>query len=263
MDKSTIRQTKSAAEPLSNKEIDNILRTIEHLAREPESTAQMSLIKLLFPFDLRDKNGGLGAQIDTPFQVVALPLGSRTVSASKPDRHHGYRLKDFNDEQSNAFNAKKPYGPPSTTSNLPFFAVEFKSQFQGDTHHFAENRNAVNGALFVNYMEQILKGHDIDCAKALKKNGTKYSAVDSVAFSCYIDASGAGLWVHWHQGNQYVSAKFGSYLLNQVDDIRRLHLTIRRIVEYGMTTRLDEVKHALERDLRKETRTTRKATAKA
>ncbi|MCJ1292934.1 hypothetical protein MMC34_004487 [Xylographa carneopallida] len=188
------------------------------------------------------------------------------ISIPKPDYHYGYNVAAFESTNIDALEHSGKYARPSTTSFLPFFAVELKSQARGGTMWVAENQNAGSGALFVHCFERVIAWNGQNYWETLKEDKTNYSEVDSVAFSCCIDATTATLWIHWHQKEKYNSAKFGSYWLNESKDIRRLYSAISHIIEYGLTTRLDQVKHAVhmaasEQEL--ENRGTRKPKRKA
>ena len=244
---------------LSTEEVIDIREVIRQLAssEEPKIRNVNFNLKLFHREKLKNYYEKLLETLDIPMYLEALPekpeSTKQRIALPKPDDYYGYHTKKFTSLETNALGLFGKYARPSTKSFLPFFAVEPKSQAHGGTLWVAENQNAGDGAVYVHCFEKVIARNGQSYRETLKEDGKKYCAVDSMAFSCCIDATAATLWAHWHEEDKYCSAKFGSYWLNETDDLRRLHSAIRRIIEYGMTTRLGIVKHAHARVTREQT----------
>ncbi|MCJ1389667.1 hypothetical protein MMC18_002524 [Xylographa bjoerkii] len=243
----TIRELASSEEPMIKKDILSLaLFSLRSGYKE----------RLLEAADIPLSKYALPQKLEIAIDQRARPKTKRTIDnilipipilCPKPDYHYGYDKRAFNKAEGEVLDKYQQHAQPSTTSYLPFFAVEVKAQARKGTHWVAENQNAGNGVVFVHCIEQLYKHNGMSYSETSKEDGTKYSAVDSAAFSCCIDAMMATLWVHWHQSDKYNSAVFGTYALRLPQDIRNLYSAIHDIVRYGRTTRLLEVKKALAR----------------
>lgn len=129
---------------------------------------------------------------------------------------------------------------PSTGACCPFFIVEFKSGSRGGTRWVAQNQNAASGCHSVNCLEKLL-------AYSQKPRG-KDNIIDSLVFSCVVEADQSSLWVHWYEPAagetfpRFLSAEIGFYLLKKFEDLRRFHHDIRIVFDYGLNQRLQQIK---------------------
>lgn len=171
--------------------------------------------------------------MSVPHEPMAPPL-----AMPKPDRHYGLESANFSNEE----NAKQEtkvlckYARPSTAGCWPYFTVEFKSEARGGTFWNAENQNAGSGALCVNAME-----------KLFFIVGATHKEIDTISFSCNVNATKADIWIHYCQAAKFISCELDHFHMGRGKDVVHFRNSVRNIIEFGVEKRLPQIKELLAR----------------
>jgi hypothetical protein len=223
---------------LQESQVQNAIDTIYSLRNEDEDTIRSGYISTQLlpgpvPYQGMVKMGSNIPSDSTSLPPVPL---APPLSIPRPDQHYCLDRMSFTVEEDNkqSHSALRRYSKPSTAGCWPYFTVELKSEAGGGTFWVAENQNAGNGALCVNAMEKL---HSL--AKA------KYTEIESISFSCNINAKNAEIWIHYCQNQRFFSAEFRSCRMRQDEDVVCFRNSIKNIVEFGFTDRLPQIKALL------------------
>ena len=185
-----------------------------------------------------------------PFDRNGLPhthgFNLTPIAAPKPDLQFGFPHTEFAASQIGVMNNHRisPYAKPSTATYWPFFVVELKAASRGGTHFIGENQAAGAGAHCVKSVDTLFEH--------THRERSKEKAFDSMMFSCVADAQHGTLWVHWRGievGKQprYNSAELRDFVWKHDSaEILNFRRTVRNIIDYGVDTRLPEIKEALD-----------------
>ncbi len=246
--------TKKRTSPdLTQQELAYIREQLSALDNADEEVVRTGFASTpIFPKPIDYKEGinhysiAVGANI--PFDKKGLPYTSGfrypAIVTPKPDMHYGYPQKSFDGPESQLPEVMRhprlqPYAKPTSATHWPFFAVEYKSPSRLGSRWVAENQNAGTGAHCVNSIETLL---------SYTKNKEENQITDSIAFSCVVDLENASLWVHWVERGEYrrfVSSEVGHYHIRTPDDINAFRSSVKNIIDFGLTERLEMIKTAL------------------
>jgi len=190
-----------------------------------------------------------GVLFDAGTCIPALPAWEATpiqtrkrIAIPKPDFAYGY-AKEVMDkfQQAAAGHVDESAGRVSHPVRdvwWPFLVLEAKSQLSGGTHWAADNQCAGSGASLVRAVE------------SLQRAACSTSDVPVLAFSVSVDAAMATLHVHWHNPDavdqQWVMQQIESYMLSRPAEVKKFLSHTKNIIEWGMKSRLDDIKSALD-----------------
>ena len=224
---------------------DEIRIAIGQLEDEAEDTFKEAMLNTsLFP--QKKSYEGLAISSSLPYTTAPLPhthgCGYKPIVTPTPDRAYGFLAKLFEDKHNSVQNTNKlrDRSRVTTASYWPFFSIEFKAQSRGGTIWVADNQNAGSGSHSVSSVETLLR-----YTKNLIPQAREL--VDSVAFSCSIDAKTATLHIHWLTDDyRYMMSEVQCYRMNKPDELKAFRRQAKNIIDYGLGTRLPKIKAALE-----------------
>ena len=220
---------------------------------EAESSGEILDMKILPP---RPTTGTLLKRVQQmPFTNATLPRATipdgldvriQRICQPKPDVAYGYKFEAFTPAQRitqgatvRGVNLSK-YSRPAKDLYWPFFVVEFKAPATGGNMYVAENQCAGGGTacLMASKTLQSLAS-EIDEPLAL---------TESVAYSIAIDGVVAYLHIHWYDTKEqtYCLQRIRRYNLDLPKDIQNLQMHTRNIVDWGLGSRLEKIKAALD-----------------
>lgn len=229
--------------------------SIIQLAEDAEAELTQGFMSLaILPF--READQTLKRVQQMPFTNAILPRAIipygypgdfQSICEPKPGVAYGYKLGAFSPAQNLTQNSTHNGADLSRFSRLakdlywPFFVVEFKAPAMGGNIYAAENQCAGGGSASLLACQTL---HSI----ASKANNNSADPTDAVAYSAAIDGATARLFVHWYDAgsDKYRLERFHHYDLNRPEDIQKLHLHTKNIVGWGVGSRLEKIKAALD-----------------
>ncbi|EXJ77048.1 hypothetical protein A1O3_10206 [Capronia epimyces CBS 606.96] len=192
----------------------------------------------LFPNTFLDYQGKVNAGSNIPLSLSTLPRVSLVPPPSnpRPDYHYCLDPDSFSAEEleKQALADLQPYAQPSTAGFWPFLVMECKSQSRGGNFYVASSQNAVAGAICVNSMEKLLTTAQ-----------TVHTEIDSVCFSCNIDAERAEVHIHYFQNGRFISAELEDFNFKAATDVVHFRNCVRNMVEFGFKDRLPQIQALL------------------
>ena len=132
------------------------------------------------------------------------------------------------------------YSRPAKDLYWPFFIVEFEAPAAGGNIYAAANQCAGGGSA------SLLAAHAL---YTVASQGNYVADVtDSVAYSAAIDGDAANLHVHWYEvgDGTYYLERIHRYNFDRPDDIQKFQQHTKNIVDWGLGTRLEKIKRALD-----------------
>ncbi|MCJ1341130.1 hypothetical protein MMC09_006426 [Bachmanniomyces sp. S44760] len=230
--------------PMTDEQLGILQGQIAAAATADEDTTKDILSSLLPLSDAKGGRHGVAVGGNSNMNSYALPTNNEYdfvgISIPKPDRTYGYNRSVFSsiEESTQSIDPNvKCLARPTASNYWPFFAIEFKSQSRGGTLWVAENQNAGTGSLSVNALDTLFR---------YAEKTKRASYLDSIAFSCAIDAQIGTLWIHWlENGTSFNMSHIGTYPFTNREDIRRFRDAAKNIVDYGLDKRLPNVRKAL------------------
>lgn len=232
-----IRRTRDSP-GLQDSQAQEAVGTLRSLQNEDEDTIKSGymsaqLLPSAIPYPGKIKMGS-----NIPFDSAALPHVplAPPLANPRPDQHYCLDPRTFTDDEDTkqSVGVLRPFAKPSTAGCWPYFTVEFKSEARGGTFWVAENQNAGNGALCVNSMEKLLS-----IVQA------KHSEIDSISFSCNINARNADIWIHYCRNQRFFSAELEHFHMGRSRDVFYFRNSIKNIVEFGFKDRLPQIQALL------------------
>ncbi|EXJ81711.1 hypothetical protein A1O1_07776 [Capronia coronata CBS 617.96] len=195
----------------------------------------MQLLPGLFLYSGKIRKAG-----NIPFDPEALPQipSAPPLATPRPDLHYCLDRSNFSFEEGSQGCLLSlppdfhPFVQPSRAGYWPYFTVEFKSEACRGTSWVAENQNATTGALCVNAMEKLL---------SLDMVPTGHTEIESVSFSCNINAMVAVIWIHYCQNQQFYSTELEYFHLSSSRAVVDFRNSVRNIVEFGFKDRLPQI----------------------
>ncbi len=234
---------------LNDEELFSIREELSELVNADEVTTRQGFnATKLFP-TRKDYKHQVAIGGNIPFDQTALPftphLNFPPIVTPKPDLQYGYLRDSFDPIQSAVMrhNRLAPVSHPTPATYWPFLVVEFKSASRGGTRWVAENQNAGTGSHCVNSIETLLN--------YTRSQELQRKVIDSVTFSCVVDADFGSLWVHWQDSGKdnspprFVSSEVDSYSFKKLKDLCKFRASVRNIIDYGTDKRLSMIKEAL------------------
>ncbi|KAF7503054.1 hypothetical protein GJ744_004692 [Endocarpon pusillum] len=76
---------------------------------------------------------------------------------------------------------------------------------------------------------------------------TQHTAIDTISFSCNVNAKNADVWVHYCENQRFFSAELQRFHMNQAKDVIQFRTSIGNIIEFGFRDRLSQIKNILAR----------------
>ena len=224
---------------------DEVRKAIGQLEDEAEDTFKEGILDTsLFP--QKRNHEGIAISTSIPYTSAPLPhthgYDYKPLVTPTPDRAYGFLAKLFEDKHNYVQNTNKlrDRSRVTTASCWPFFSIEFKAQSRGGTIWVAENQNAGTGSHSVSSVETLWR-------YAREQKSQVRELVDSVAFSCSIDAKTATLHIHWlTDDSKYMMSEVRGYWMKKPDDLKAFRRHAKNIIDYGLGTRLPKIKAALE-----------------
>lgn len=249
-----LRMSRNSPGP-SNQEMRIFSVTIEGLINEPEATLQHRLLNTpCFPkienYLTPDNEYQLKEYIDVLFKSTAVPynpVARLPLPNPKPDVFYGYAcdamsklhlpngvyFTDFLQE----FGLEHYAQPTSVESYWPYLVVEFKST--KGSEWVGENQNAGAGASCVNGVDTLLR---------MAYPAAKRRAIDSMVFSCVINATRATLWVHYTMDKagvvQHGYSYFDDFNLKRPDQAIAFRNSLKNIMDWALNERLTTIRKA-------------------
>ena len=175
-----------------------------------------------------------------------LSVAIQTICEPKPDVAYGYTLQGFTPSQQitqkstvNGTNLSK-FSRLAKDLYWPFLVVEFKAPAVGGNIYVAENQCAGGGSA------SLLASQTLHSIVSQANNSA--DLIDSVAYSAAIDGAAANLQVHWYDvGDEtYYLERIHHYDLNRPEDIQKFQLHTKNIVDWGVSSRLKNIRAALD-----------------
>jgi len=117
----------------------------------------------------------------------------------------------------------------------PFFVVEFVGD--GDGLWAATNRCLGGSAACVNILEKL--------KRRLRRCGRNAAQVNSTAFSVVRNGSEVRLFVSWKHERDYYMATAKAFVIGDAEHWIELRKYVRNIIDWGETTRLEQIRNAL------------------
>ncbi len=236
----TVLGRKRDSPGLEESQLQDTLNSMRALADEDEDTIKAGYISTrLFP-GAGQYPGKIKVGSNIPFEPSNLPHVPMAppLPSPRPDQHYCLDSKSFTAEEDakQSTSSLRQCAKPSTAGCWPYFTVEFKSEARGGTFWVAENQNATSGALCVNSLEKLTAFLD-----------TQHTAVDTISFSCNVNAKNADIWVHYCENQRFFSAELQHFHMRQAKDIIQFRTSIRNIIEFGFRDRLPQIKNVLAR----------------
>ena len=175
-----------------------------------------------------------------------LSVAIQTICEPKPDVAYGYTLQAFTPSQRITQRSTVNRANLSKFSRLakdlywPFLVVQFKAPAVGGNIYVAENQCAGGGSASLLASQTL---HSI----ASQANDSA-DLTDSVAYSAAIDGAAANLQVHWYDAGDetYCLERIHHYDLNRPEDIQKFQLHTKNIVDWGVSSRLKNIRAALD-----------------
>lgn len=183
-----------------------------------------------------------------------LSVAIQTICQPKPDVAYGYTLQGFTPSQQitqrgtvNGVNLSK-FSRLAKDLYWPFLVVEFQAPAVGGNIYVAENQCAGGGSASLLASQTL---HSI----ASQANDSA-DPTNSVAYSAAIDGAAANLQVHWYDAGDetYCLERIHHYDLNRPEDIQKFQLHTKNIVDWGVGSRLEKIRAALDVILTEEMR---------
>lgn len=190
-----------------------------------------------------------------PFTDAILPraiipdgisVAIQPICVPKPDVAYGYTLQGFTDSQQITQKCTIDGVDLSNCSRLakdlywPFFVVEFEAPAMGGNIYVAENQCAggVSASLLASQTLYTIASQAHDPA----------DVTDSVAYSAATDGAGANLLIHWYEvgDGEYCLQRIRHYDLNRSEDIQSFQMHCKNIVDWGVGSRLEKIRAALD-----------------
>lgn len=209
----------------------------------------------LFPAMDNVPDPTLGAETNDLWdQTVSIPLDPvplqipAPLRRPRPDLVFGYSEAAFDTNQLMAIEhlvgePNQNYAKPVKTLGFPFLQIEFKSCSTGGDLYAAENQVASAGAIAMNGLlelyRRIPEEADLDIDKP------QY-------FSLAISQRYVSVNVHWldHSAkNNSVCFNMGPishYGMTDLEGVKKVHQTVKNILDYGFRKRLPEIRTALD-----------------
>ena len=181
----------------------------------------------------------------SPHLVPHIPDSPYRISHPKPDKLYGYSCKagvHFTEPQLWAQTMLHPGIVDYSSATLqglrfPFLAIEFKAACRtGGSTWVATNKCAGSSAACLSAIDRVnclLWGHDM--------------WVDNFTYSLALDTNVALLYVSWKSDPiTYHTKLIDSFLLSSAIHVQALRSRVRNIIEWGMDTRLKQLRLALD-----------------
>jgi len=191
---------------------------------------------------------------NSQWSTVAMPYttGTHAVVAPKTDYHYGFTLFAFGEGISADIvdhERIKPLSHPNPDDYFPFLLIEFKAEITGGSLLHAADQAAGAGALCINALRQFL---------CLSHPGLyEPPMLDTIHFSCVLNAEVAAIWIHWFQPAEpnapkhtlgtFRSAVVARRFLQEASQLADFLRMLKNIVDWGFETRLPLLKDALVR----------------
>ena len=175
-----------------------------------------------------------------------LSVAIQSICEPKPDVAYGYTLQGFSPSQQitqrstvNGANLSK-FSRLAKDLYWPFLVVEFKAPAVGGNIYVAENQCAGGGSA------SLLACQILHSTASQANDSTDLT--DSVAYSAAIDGAAANLLVHWYDvgDEMYCLERIHHYDLNRPEDIQKFQLHTKNIVDWGVGSRLKNIRAALD-----------------
>lgn len=232
--------------------------------REKENGEESKIENILKASILVPPTSAVGLQINekSHFNVQLLPKGARrhvegflsqefaTISQPKPDLAYGYQECVFDVQETDMFYTVmtteeghpvnlRTISQPAPEIFWPFLIVEAKAQAKGTNCYQASNQCAGGGSSCLNSIATLNE-------LARQATGKESPCADSVAYSLAIDSEMAILYIHWREfPTSYFLQRIDTYLVRKSSDLVRLSTHLRNIVDWGLGTRLEQVRASL------------------
>lgn len=181
-----------------------------------------------------------------------LSVTIQTICEPKPGVAYGYTLQGFTPSQQiaqrstvNGVDLAK-HSRPAKDLYWLFFVVEFKAPAVGGNIYAAASQCAGGGSAAVMAVQTL-------CTAASQPNDSTH-LTDSIAYSAAIDGAAADLHIHWYEAGDetYCLQRIHHYDLNRPEDIKKLRIHAKNIVDWGLGSRLEKIGTALDVILTKE-----------
>lgn len=225
--------------PISGEEFKSAAKKMNAWGTKTEAAVSQIHTTPLLPID--EPRLSVAANAQWPSDALPdNPDYSHSISAPKPDycvgygAHTGFSVKQMNVlDHSHAVK----YCQPASSVYNPFLIVELKSEGTGGVLLQAERQAAGGGTFAVSALQWL-------CSEA----GVSVSSTDTVAISMVASGRLGCLWIHWYSSVEeiYYASKFGSFFFDKRDDVQVLHNAIKNILDWGLGTRLELIKRALD-----------------
>ncbi|KAH0545277.1 hypothetical protein FGG08_000576 [Glutinoglossum americanum] len=153
----------------------------------------------------------------------------------KPDFVFGYSHLAFNQTQISVNSMIDSIAHIAPFMSHPFFVAEWKSSVT-DSVFKAENQAARAGTAMV-WARRRLRH---------LATGSYGQATESLCFSLTADSNMGIIWVHWFDSGSYHMKKVEEFFLSRFDSAGELMDLVAKIMDWGLGTRLEEVKEDLD-----------------
>jgi len=168
--------------------------------------------------------------------------GRQAVVAPKTDLHYGFTIYAFAAGVSDEIITHERIGhlAHANPDNIfPFLLIEFKAEITRGTLRHAADQAASAGALSINALRQFLCLSHAD--------GYEPPMLDTIHFSCVLDAKVAEIWVHWFEEETFRSAIVARSFLQDTLQLIVFLRMLKNIVDWGFNTRLPLIRDGLVR----------------
>lgn len=223
---------------LQQSQVESVMDTIYSLRNEDEDTIKSGYMSIQLLPGAAPYQGVIKMGSNIPFDQAGLPHVplAPPLSMPKPDQHYCLDRMSFTAEEDvkQSSSVLRSHAKPSTAGCWPYFTVDFKSEARGGTFWVAENQNAGSGALCVNSMEKLLSLVDVERTE-----------IDSISFSCNINAKYADIWIHYCRNQKFFSVELEHFQMSRAKDVVHFRNSFRNIVEFGFQDRLPQIKRIL------------------
>jgi hypothetical protein len=113
----------------------------------------------------------------------------------------------------------------------PFFAIKWESD-EGGTLTAAENQAARAGTAMV-WARRRLR---------YLATGNYGKPTESLCFSLTADCNVGIVWIHWHSSDSYNMKRLKCFVIGCPDSAGELAALVAKIIDWGLSTRLEEIK---------------------
>ena len=193
-----------------------------------------------------------GAPVPEIRPPEGLPTVFPPIPNPKPDLLYGFGTRARTDQQrvSNGL-VERTEGTPVWETSLSlswgFFLAEIESQATGQNVFAATNQAAGGGSACTSAVDKLL-GLASNMTPVLDNDARiPPNRTDSITFSLAMDAETASLFVHWLDKPQtFYMHRIRMFCLHRPSELGQLKSHVSKIIAWGISERLAEIRQALD-----------------